>query len=101
MRYTDARVRRPQRQRRGGVMAELELAGQPGRIGAGPLVDDPPGRPAGKAVDGILAGRVVRRQLVGALIPGEGAAADAVGKWEQDRDAAARRPAILEELRVG
>ena len=46
-------------------------------------------------------GRVVERQLIFLAVPGEAAVADAVGKGKQDRDAAARRPAVAEQGRIG
>src|SRR5204862_38058 len=43
---------------------------------------------------------VVERQLILLALPGEPAGADAVGKGKEDRDAAACRAAVVEELRI-
>src|SRR5205823_2942928 len=43
---------------------------------------------------------VVPRELIALAGPGEAAALDAVGEREEHGDAAARRPAVLEEVRV-
>src|SRR5207248_10083237 len=84
----------------GSVAAGLELACHPRRDGVRPVADDAPRQAARKTVDSVPGWAVVERQLVFLAVPGEAAVADAVGKGEQDRYAAARRPAVGEQRGV-
>ena len=64
-----------------------------------PVPSDAPGVAAGEAVDGVLLAGSLQRQLIVLAVPGKRPLANAVGEGEEDGDAAARRPAVVEQAR--
>src|SRR5437660_1691258 len=84
----------------GSIAGPVKFRRQPGLARIGTLIHDAPRLAAGEAVNRVFLRAVVERQLILLALPGEPAGADAVGKGKEDRDAAACRAAVVEELRI-